>query len=249
MDLAPWGSPALVARLGGGHRNEVYRIAGDLVARRSRRSVQSLDWELDLLDHLSRNDFVVPTVVPAHDGRCHADGIVVQRWLDGREPAGDDWALVAAELRRLHALLADWPRRPDLPAIRDLLTADRGGDVDLTAMPAAAVAACRAAWRAVWRAGPGPLTVIHGDPGAANLRMAGGRVGFLDWDESRVDHWWLDLADLPTPVLSPADQALAKAAVDAWEAANAWGLEPDYARRRLAHLPVDNFVDNPPDCG
>ncbi len=228
MELSAWGSPRVLARLGGGHRNEVFRVAGDLVARRSRRSVAALDWELDLLAHVAGHGFAVAEVVPAHDGRRHVDGVVVQRWLPGHAPAPDDWPLVAGELHRLHTLLAGWPQRPGFRSTRDLLTADRGGDVDLTAMPEAAVTACRAAWSAL----TGPETVVHGDPCAANLRIEAGRVGFLDWDEARVDHPWLDLGDLPTSTLPPT----AKAAVDAWEAANAWRTEPDYARDRLAAL-------------
>jgi aminoglycoside phosphotransferase len=259
MDLSPWGSPPLGARLGGGHRNEVYR-AGDRVARRSRRSPASLEWELDLLDHLSRNDFTVPAVVPARDGRRHVDGVVVQEWLPGREPADGDWPLVADELRRLHALMAGWPPRPDFPGTRELLTRDQGGDVDLTRMPASVVATCRKAWRAL----TGPTTVVHGDPCAANIRVQDdGGIGFLDWDEARVDHPWLDLGDLPghqvpattatatttTAAMTAARStaaatASARAAVDAWEVANAWFMEPTYARRRLARLPVDDFVDN-----
>ena len=224
MDLSPWGSPAVLERLGG-HRNEVLRLEGDLVTRRSRRSTASLEWELSLLDHLGRNGFLVPEVVPA-DGRTHVDGVVVQRWLPGHEPT--DWTPVVAELRRLHTSMAGWPPRPGFPGTRDLLTADRGGDVDLTAMPDEAVAACRAAWRAL----EGPSTVVHGDPCAANIRIDGDRVGFLDWDEARVDHPWLDLADIPGIDLPPA----ARAAVDAWEAANGWLVEPDYAQERLTHL-------------
>lgn len=236
MDLTPWGAPPLGARLGGGHRNDVYRVGDDRVVRRSRRSTASLDWELDLLDHLSRHGFVVPEVVPTRDGRRHVDGIVMQRWLPGREPADEDWPLVVAELRRLHALLTDWPPRPDLPGTRDLLAVDQGGDVDLTSMPTGSVAMCRAAWREL----TGPTTVIHGDPCAANIRVSEGGVGFLDWDEARVDDPWLDLADVPGLDVPAA----AKAAVDAWEAANAWFMEPTYARRRLARLAVDKSVDN-----
>lgn len=224
MDLSPWGSPRVLERLGG-HRNEVFRLEGDLVARRSRRSTASLEWELALLVHLGRNDFLVPEVVPAA-GRPHVDGVVVQRWLPGNEPT--DWAPVVAELRRLHELTAGWPPRPDFPGTRDLLTIDHGGDVDLMAMPAEAVAACRTAWRAL----AGPSVVIHGDPCAANIRVDGDRVGFLDWDEARVDHPWLDLADIPGIDLPPA----ARAAVNAWEAANGWLVEPHYARERLARL-------------
>lgn len=75
--------------------------------------------------------------------------------------------------------------------------------------------------------------------------MLEGRVGFLDWDEARVDDPWLDLADIPGLEVPAA----AKAAVDAWEAANAWVMEPPYARRRLGRLAVDKSVDNRPTCG
>jgi len=235
MDLSPWGSPPLGERLGGGHRNEVYR-AGGWVVRRSRRSPASLEWELDLLDQLSRNGFTVPAVVPTKDGRRHVDGVVVQEWLPGRQPADGDWPLVKDELRRLHALMAGWPPRPDFPGTRELLTRDQGGDVDLTRMPASVVTACRKAWRAL----TGPTTVIHGDPCAANIRVQGREIGLLDWDEARVDHPWLDLADLPGRQAT----ATASAAINAWEAANAWFMEPTYARRRLARVPVDHFVDN-----
>lgn len=247
MDLAPWGSPPLGERLGGGHRNDVYRVGTDRVARRSRRTTASLEWELDLLEHLGRHGFVVPAVVPAHDGRRHVDGVVVQRWLPGREPAGADWPPVVAELRRLHELTRGWPPRPDFPGTRELLSVDQGGEVDLGAMPADAVALCRAAWRGL----AGPPTVIHGDPCAANVRVledpddGGVRVGLLDWDEARVDDPWLDLADIP----GLAVPAAARAAVDAWEAANAWFMEPPYARERLGRVAVDKSVDNRPTCG
>src|SRR5215475_10775317 len=103
--LAAWGRPEVVGPLGGGNRNTVLELRLDgqrLVARQSRRSPASLDWEVDLLDHLARNG--------------------------------------------LHELTADWPQRPGFAATRDLLSTDRGGDVDLTQMPAGAVADCRRAW-------------------------------------------------------------------------------------------------------
>jgi Ser/Thr protein kinase RdoA (MazF antagonist) len=241
MDLTPWGAPELAERLGGGHRNEVYR-AGEWVVRQSRRSRASLEWELDLLDHLSVHGFLVPKVVPARDGRRHVDGMVMQEWLPGREPDDGDWPRVVEELRRLHALLPHWPPRPDGPGTHELLTVAQGGDVDLASMPADAVRACRTAWAGL----TGATTVVHGDPCAANIRIQpDGRVGFLDWDEARVDHPWLDLADIP----GMAVPRNAKEAVDAWEAVNAWFMEPTYARRRLAALTVDNPVDNRPGCG
>jgi Ser/Thr protein kinase RdoA (MazF antagonist) len=236
LDLRPWRGLRLGAALTGGHRNAVAEVHGGpvrLVARRSRRSDAALAWELDLLDHLRRHGFTVPALVPADDGRRSADGVVVQTWLHGRAPRDDEWGAVVDELTRLHRVTTGWPQRPGSASTRDLLTRDRGGDVDLTRMPALAVAACRAAWRPL--AG-GPRAVVHGDPGPSNIRVDGSRVGLLDWDEARVDHVDLDLADIPSGPL-PGDRGrTAAAAADAWEAAAGWIVEPRYARSRLDRL-------------
>lgn len=236
MGLSPWGPVAVVGRLGGGHHNEVLELRRGrerLVWRTTRRSEASLEWELDLLEFLSTNGFTVPEVILSDDGRRQVDGMVVQRWLPGREPTADDWPAVARVLARLHEVTAGWPQRPGFASTADLLTADRGGDVDLTAMPADAVTACRAAWRSL----TGPHTVVHGDPGRANIRVGpDGGIGLLDWDEARVDHPDLDLADLPVPVLPDHRGRVARTAIDAWEAAAGWVSEPTYARGRLAAL-------------
>lgn len=239
--LTAWGPDiALGEHLGGGHRNEVRagRLAGRrVVVRRSRRTAEALAWELALLDHLHAAGLRVPIVVPVPDGRRQVDGVVVCTWLDGVPPASAaDWRLVAAELDRLHRLTRDWPQRPGFSATRALLAADAGGDVHLDRMPPAVVARLRAAWRAIAEE---PTAVVHGDPGPANLRIAGSRVGFLDWDEARVDAALLDLAALPlgrSTGIAAERLARARRALDAWEIANAWTLEPAYARRRLGRL-------------
>lgn len=234
--LRAWGDVSVGRPLSGGFRNEVLeiRLGGRrLVARRSRRVGASLEWELDLLAFLGGHGFVVPQVVNSVDGRRHVGGVVVQQWLEGEPPQEQDWSPVAAELGRLHELTRGWPQRPGFCASSDLLHRDRGGDVDLSAMPASAVHACRRAWRGIADV---PRGVVHGDPGAGNIRMTKAGVGLLDWDEARVDHVDLDFADLPVPSLPPGRLGVARAAVHAWEAANGWRLEPDYARRRLAQL-------------
>jgi Ser/Thr protein kinase RdoA (MazF antagonist) len=140
-------------------------------------------------------------------------------------------------LRRIHRLTAGWPQRPGFASTIELLTAERGGDVDLSAMPAAAVAACRQAGEELAGA---PQAVVHGDPGAANIRVTEVGVGFLDWDEARVDCTDLDLAELPVSDLPPGRLKIARTAATAWEAANGWIIEPAYARRRLAMLQTGN---------
>lgn len=234
--LAAWGHLTIAGRLGGGNRNEVLKIRRGnerLVARRSRRSPASLDWELDLLDHLARHGLRVPAIIPSSDGRRHIAGVIVQSWLEGSAPGPQDWAEVAATLRRLHEVTAGWPQRPGFASTRELLTVERGGDVDLARMPAAVVAACRAAWREL--AGR-PEAVVHGDPGPPNIRITPDGAGLLDWDEARVDYTDLDLAELPVTGLPPSALARARRAATAWEAANGWTVEPSYARRQLAML-------------
>jgi Ser/Thr protein kinase RdoA (MazF antagonist) len=234
--LSAWGEAAVIGPLGGGHRTTVLEIRlgqRRLVARRSRRDPASLDWEIALLDHLAGHGVRVPATVPSLDGRRHVDGVTVQTWLDGTPPGPGDWPAVTAALRRLHQLTAGWPQRPGFASTRELLTADRGGDVDLSAMPADAVAACRRAWA---RLAGTAEAVVHGDPGPANIRVSDAGIGLLDWDEARVDYTDLDLAELPETDLTPARLAAAQIAVTAWEAASGWMVEPAYARRRLALL-------------
>jgi Ser/Thr protein kinase RdoA (MazF antagonist) len=234
--LAAWGRLDVIGPLGGGHRNpvlELRRGRDRLAARRSRRPPASLDWEIGLLDHLTRHGLRVPAVVPALDGRRHVDGVVVQTWLDGIPPGPHDWPAITAAVRHLHEITAHWPQRPGFASTQDLLTADRGGDVDLSAMPAGAVTACRQAWAGL--AGT-PQAVVHGDLAPANIRISSAGPGLLDWDEARVDCTDLDLADLPGSGLPPARLAAARQAVTAWEAACGWTVEPGYARRQLALL-------------
>jgi Ser/Thr protein kinase RdoA (MazF antagonist) len=235
--LDAWGRGGVVLeRLGGGHRNQVWavRVGGRrCAARDSGRPAAALDWELDLLEELAGAGLAVPRAVPTLGGRRRVGGLVVFTWVEGEPPGSErDWRLVADELARLHRLTAGRPQRPGFASTRELLTAERGGDVRLDQMPAEVVALCRAAWS---RLAGGATAVVHGDPGPQNLRLRGDRVGLLDWDESRVDCPELDLAWLPVDRLG-AGRRVARAAAEAWEVANGWTVEPEHARRRLAEL-------------
>jgi hypothetical protein len=177
--LAAWGGDAAVLeRLGGGSRNRVWavRVGGcRRVARDSgaARSGAALDWELDLLQELAGAGFTVPVPVPARDGRRRVGGLVVLSWLDG-EPPGDEraWRLVGDELARLHRHTASRRQRPGFASTRELLTAERGGDVRLDRMPPEVVALCRAAWS---RLACAPPAVVHGDPGPQKPAPPGGQ--------------------------------------------------------------------------
>jgi Ser/Thr protein kinase RdoA (MazF antagonist) len=238
VDLDAWPGLELIAPLTGGVRNEVWlarRGARRFAVRRSSRSEAALDWELDLLAHLG-GQLGVPRVVPADDGRRHVGGVVVQHFIDGRPPRyTGEWQQVMHLLGAVHELTAGWPQRPGFASARDLLVADRGGDVVLDAMPPDAVRAVRRAWRPILT---GPECVIHADVGGGNILVEDGRVTLLDWDEARVDVPWFDFAFLPedVPTPSPVDRETLVTAGLAWEAATCWAPEPDYAARRLAEV-------------
>ncbi len=238
FDTGPWAGLRPIAPAEGGHRSEVWRARLDgrwVSIRRSERSAASLDWELDLLTMLATNGFTIPAVIPTDDGRRHVDGVVVQEWLEGQEPSGEgDWRLVAAELDRLHRLTVDHPQRPGCCRVGELGAIRRSVDADLDAIPDVVVERVLAVFAEVAEV---PVAVVHGDPSPGNIRIDGqGRVGLLDWDESRVDVVWHDLSNLGTVVLEPEQQAAAERLSNAWEAINAWVVEPGYGRRRLEAL-------------
>jgi Ser/Thr protein kinase RdoA (MazF antagonist) len=238
IPVQAWAGVQVLRPLAGGNRNPVLlarRGRQRLVVRRSGRTPDALDWELDLVEHLAAHGVGVAALVPADDGRRHVDGVVVQEFVDGGPPQSDaDWRLVAGALRTVHRVTAGWPQRPGFASARDLLAGERGGDVALDAMPAAGVRAVRTAWRPVLT---GPPCAIHADMGPGNVLVAGGRVTLLDWDESRVDVPWFDFAFLPEGIADvPVDRDALVTAAIAWEAATCWLPEPDYARRCLADL-------------
>ena len=238
LDVGPWPGLELVEPVVGGHRNVVWRgrLHGDWVAVRStRRSPASLEWELTLLDHLATHGVGVSAVIPTDSGASSADGVVVQRWIDGRIPQSEaDWRAVSAELRRVHSRGGDYPQRPDCCSVRELRFRARSVDANLADVPVGVADELLSVFDEFEDV---PTAVIHGDPCAANIRItADEQVVLLDWDESRVDLVWHDLSNLGTQVLADADHARAQRLSDAWEALNAWTVEPEYARERLRSL-------------
>ncbi len=252
LSLDAWPGLELRERLDGGARNSPYLARrGDrrFVVRRSRREESSLAWELDLLVSLHDAGFVVPRPVPSFDGRLCVDGTVVTALLTGR-PASErrDWQKVVKVLVDLHRFTVGYPQRPGFASSGELLRLSSGGDVDLSMMAGDDALAIRAAWR---RVQVGPVSVVHGDPGALNVVVADdGSVGLLDWDEARVDVGWFDIAalpeDIPLPLALPVVRGAVISAGVAWEAATSWEAEPDYARRRLAEL---NSRNSTPENG
>jgi Ser/Thr protein kinase RdoA (MazF antagonist) len=236
--LGLWGADAeRLEPLTGGSSNDVWsvRLVGRLVVGRSgSRSDADLRWETSLLRYLHGEGVPVPVPIPTLDGRLFADGLVVMTYVEGEPPStAADWRRVAGILRRLHQLTQGWPQRPGWRSSTDLLHADTGTKIDLSAMPAEAVARCRAAWA---RLAGRPTCVVHGNPdNPSNVLVTPDRVTLIDWDEAHVDVPDLDLS-LPHNAagLDPAALDVAAQAGAAWEAAVCW--KDNYAVRRLAEV-------------
>jgi len=238
LDVSAWHSLELEEAIAEGNRNEVWRgsMGGAVVSvRQSRRDESSLNWELDLIDHLDRLGFRVPTVIDSTHGQRHDRGVVVQRWLDGRPPeSAQDWLLVADELQRIHRSTTGYPQRPGCSAVAQLTRSSSSVDARMSALPDDVATEVLAVFADV---GEMPLAVVHGDPMAANVRIDDdGIVGLLDFDESRLDVGWHDLSNLGIQVLDDAEHERAVRLSNAWEAANGWVVEPAYARRRFEAL-------------
>lgn len=236
--LTAWRGLELVGLTDQGVRNEVWRgrFGGQQVSvRRARRSYKSLEWESNLIDHLGNVEFRVPRVVRTDSDEMHSEGIVVQEWMEGRRPSDhSEWRLTVDYLKRLHEATTDFPQRPDCCATTELANRRRSVDADIDEMPAAAREKVLSALAELTGL---PKSVVHGDPGASNIRISeDGVVGFLDWDESRYDVSSLDLVGLPLQVLDDEKNRVMAKAHHAWEAANGWIKEPEYARRQLQLL-------------
>lgn len=236
--LGQWGDDAVrIEPLSGGVANDVWsvRVKGQVaVARLGKRSDADLAWEAGLMQHLDRAGLTVPVPIPTADGRLFADGLTVMRYVEGGPPGtAADWRRVAETLRQVHRLTQNWPQRPGWRSSTDLLTAESGTRINLTAMPAEAVARCRAAWA---RLAGRQTCVVHGNPTSpANIRMTANQVALIDWDESHADIADLDLA-LPHNAAGLDEQAhdIAAQASAAWEAAVCW--KDEYAVERLAEV-------------
>ena len=238
VDVTAWPAVTVDQRIAVGHRSDVWSgtaSGSPVVIRRSRRPPASLEWELALLAALDAEGFDVPVPLPTQRGRQHAGGVVVQPWIDGRQPCTTkDWELVARELQRLHERFAGWRQRPGCCVVTELDVTGCSVDADLSEMPNDVVDEILAVFATFDDV---PVTVIHGDPNPSNIRMRGaGGVAMLDWDESRVDLAYHDLSELEVRVLPDREHDRAACLSDAWEVANAWVHEPDYARKRLDSL-------------
>ncbi len=132
-------------------------------------------------------------------------------------------------LEALHSLGVGHAQRPGFLSSSALVAQGKGGDVDLSALPAPLARICKQAWAAL---APAPSTIIHADLTPSNLiQYETGEIGLVDWDECRVD-----LPVFDTGYLAPPRSAQVALALKAWEMACSWQIEPAYARGLVADV-------------
>jgi len=228
-----WRVEAELVPLVGGHRNRVFRTRGlarDLVFKTTRREPAAIEWLVPVFGIAEQSGFAVPWPVRSANGRYVENGWMCELFLGGKAIGQVESAGLHLLLPGFQAATRDLRQRPGFLSARELCERDVGGDVDLRDMPAWLVALCRAAWL---RVAGHEMCVVHGDLNGGNLiRMEDGRVGVVDWDESRVD---AGVFDRHGCYPGGCDEAV-EMAVLAWEVACCWGLEPDYAREMAARL-------------
>lgn len=216
---------------------EAWRDGERLVGRLTQRSEMDLGWEAELLQALKRDGLAVPELIPTETGRLHADGLVVMSYVEGAAPETEaDARRIGEYLQTLHEITAGWTnQRPGWRSLPELATSDTSGPVDLSLIPDEVAGLCR---RVFGRLPDRTRSVIHGDPNPSNVRIRGGEVILLDWDEARLDVPLLDLAAHGPAVadIDPHDRYLAEQAIHAWEVCLFWATSPDYAKRRLAQI-------------
>jgi Ser/Thr protein kinase RdoA (MazF antagonist) len=189
----------------GGARSRLWRVEIDGLAHVARRTAEgepSLRWLCRVQAVAARQGLRLAAMIPARNGALTVAGWTVEPWLEGCVGEPGDLASVRAALQRMHRATRDWPDRPGL--VRRLPV--RLGRVPET-----------------------HRAVVHGDVHAGNLiRLAGGGVALIDWEEARIGDIRLDLGF--------SCDAMGRAAHAAAEVRACWWAEPERARAMARHL-------------
>ncbi len=191
---------------------------GDHVLKTTRRSEAGISWLLPVFDLLQQHGLRAPRPLRSAHGTLIVDGWTCEPFVTGTpcDPAHVRaiWPHVSRSTRQIR-------QRPGFSAARALCHVPRGGDIDLTRLPAPLARAIRQAWHAL---PPEPSGAVHGDLTPSNLIRSGNRIAVIDWDEARMDHPAFDRVALGTGTETERHAAAA------WEIACSWHIEPDHAR-------------------
>jgi Phosphotransferase enzyme family len=188
----------------GGARSRLWRVtvAGKpCIARRVTVSEPSLRWLARLQAVAVAQGLWLAPLIPTGTGALTAGGWTVEPLLEGRPGTAADLPEIRQALRRMHRATRGWPARPGLVPRLPLRLVH----------PVTEVAA------------------VHGDVHQGNvLRLAGGGLALIDWEEARIGDTRLDLGF--------SRDAAGRAAHAAAEVAACWRIEPDRARAMARRL-------------
>lgn len=161
----------------------------------------SLRWLVRLQAVAVAQGLRLAPLIPASGGALTVGGWTVEPWLEGHPGTAADLPEVRRALRRVHRATRGWPPRPGVvPRLPMRLPTEN--------MQVAAV---------------------HGDVHPGNvLRLAGGGLALIDWEEARLGDTRLDLGF--------ARGAAGRAAHAAAEVAACWRAEPERARMMARRL-------------
>lgn len=228
-----WGLTGDLSALTGGNRNRVYRLgAGEkaFAFKSTTRSAAALEWLTPVHKAAAQAGFIVPRLRRSHGGAVVVMGWTCEPWIDGRNATWSDLGALRMKVEKFHDFSALLGQRPGFASASDMMDCDRGGDCDLSLMPPALVGLCRAAWRDLSHQ---PQATVHGDLNPGNVKLLqNGQFALLDWDEARRDARVFD----QEPMGRDPAAGITDPAVMAWEIANAWRIEPDYARQLAQRL-------------
>jgi Ser/Thr protein kinase RdoA (MazF antagonist) len=201
--LEAWGA-VVIGPMPGGARSRLWRVeVGGVpcVARRVAVGEPSLCWLARLQAVAVAQGLRLAPLIPASNGALTVGGWTVEPWLEGQPGTAADLPEVRRALRRMHRATRGWPARPGLVPRLPLR------------LPVAT----------------GKVAAVHGDVHPGNvLRLAGGGLALIDWEEARIGDTRLDLGF--------SRDAAGRAAHAAAEVAACWRVEPERARimaRRL----------------
>lgn len=196
--LGAWGAEVL-GPMTGGARSQLWRVevAGrPCVARRVTVGEASLRWLARLQAVALSQGLRLAPMLPAPSGALTVGGWTVEPWLEGRPGTAADLPELRRGLGRMHRASRRFPARPGFVTRLPLRLPSPGGEV----------------------------AAVHGDVHPGNvLRLSGGGLALIDWEEARLGDIRLDLG-FPR-------NAAGRAAHVAAEVAACWRVEPERARR------------------
>ncbi|WP_435258639.1 phosphotransferase [Thioclava sp. FR2] len=230
-DLSGFGQIKPIRPLAGGHRNSVWLVelsGKQHVAKSSRRTEDQLAWLEPIQAKARISGFIVPELLHAADGARVSNGWTLEPFVQGSNYSLSQMKTLRPRIDAFHATLRGIGQRPGFSSMHEFCSEDRGGDIDLSALPKPVVQQLRTAWAAM---SGQPVQAIHGDLTPSNLIATPDGPALMDWDEARVDCLFLDQINFVrwTTQQTRAHQAL--------EIASGWILEPVHARALW-----DNFI-------